>query len=143
MSMKQGEGKALLQEAWNKAQNRIKGYHIHIYENGRVYHGTARLMAETMQKVFPDDIGKIYDVGIVGPHSKENVEIDIKPQSFGKIVKWMQMNNFDLSILIHPDTGDDLHDHLNAAMWIGEPVPFQESFFQKLKQQRRANKIKP
>jgi aromatic ring-cleaving dioxygenase len=33
------------------------------------------------------------------------------------------MNKGPLSVLVHPNTGDGLHDHTLGAIWMGEKLP--------------------
>jgi aromatic ring-cleaving dioxygenase len=35
------------------------------------------------------------------------------------------LNREDLSILVHPLTGDSVADHTRFALWLGSPVPLR------------------
>ena len=41
----------------------------------------------------------------------------------GSIVEWLTLNHGTLDIFFHPNTGDALRDHRDAAMWIGHSHP--------------------
>ena len=41
---------------------------------------------------------------------------------FATLVPWLALNRRDLTILVHPETGDDLADHSTHAMWLGESL---------------------
>ncbi len=43
-------------------------------------------------------------------------------QLFAEFVPWLRVNHGDLAILIHPRTGDDLADHTDHALWLGEKL---------------------
>ena len=112
----------------------VKGYHIHIYfESGKASETAARELAETINAVFSSEVEGVHKIGKAGPHAHENYGVHVSKEGFGKIVPWLQLNSQGLSILIHPDTGDDLKDHLEASMWLGTPVNYNMAFFDKLK----------
>jgi len=52
------------------------------------------------------------------------------------------MNAGKFSILVHPNTGDDIKDHLETALWIGRETPMNMDFFDRLKA-RHAKKFTP
>jgi DOPA 4,5-dioxygenase len=35
------------------------------------------------------------------------------------VVGWLALNHGTLDVFVHPNTGDPLHDHRDAASWIG------------------------
>jgi len=41
---------------------------------------------------------------------------------FGRFVPWLALNHQGLSVLIHPETGDDPIDHSEYALWLGEKL---------------------
>ena len=59
--------------------------------------------------------------------------MDIKPESFGKVVSWLQLNSNGLSILVHPRTGDELKDHLELPLWLGKQRELNPAYFAQLK----------
>ncbi len=139
--------KDFLKEQWEKAAGKITGYHIHIYFDDKNDFSAfdATNVAENLRALFPDETDGPDVIGKIGPHTKPNVEVDIiKPESFGKIVMWLQMNNpQNLSILVHPRTGDELKDHLGTALWLGEPVPFNDRFFDMVRKHQDAQNKPP
>ncbi len=131
--------KNTLSDMWNKEAASIKGYHIHIYTPSPFDSFDARLMIDALEKLFPEHVKGVYDVKVVGPHTQKNIEVDITSEGFAEVVQWLQMNNpANLSVLVHPDTGDDIRDHLQAAMWIGHETPMNMEFFDRLKARREA-----
>ena len=128
--------------SFNKAASDVRNYHVHIYfEAGTAgWAGmtgvTAEEVAATLKKKFPDMVGRISKVAAQGPHTKPNYAISLKPEGFAQVVQFLQLNRNDLSILVHPHTGDEIFDHKEAALWLGEPVALNESFFAAILQQR-------
>jgi DOPA 4,5-dioxygenase len=49
---------------------------------------------------------------------------------FGKIVPWLMLNRQGLDILVHPETGDDLQDHRDNALWLGEKLKLRLEMFE-------------
>jgi DOPA 4,5-dioxygenase len=49
-----------------------------------------------------------------------NAHIDRR--DLGVVAYWLMRHHGPHSILIHPNTGDDLADHTRHALWLGEPL---------------------
>jgi DOPA 4,5-dioxygenase len=58
----------------------------------------------------------------VGPHTKAMFRVAFKGRMLRLILNHLMLNNRGLSILFHPETGNDLKDHTESATWIGSPV---------------------
>ena len=110
----------MLKDAWKKSVNNIRGYHIHIYydQNDPQSEFTAQGLSQAVINTFDEENLIRHEVGVVGPHINPNIELDIKPDAFGKILQYLQMNNYGLSIVVHPETGDVTKDHLENSIWI-------------------------
>lgn len=109
----------------------VFGYHVHIYfDHGSSSEKDACILTEHAQAVSGELINEIirYDE-LVGPHTKPNYALHIKKAGFAEIVGDLQLYNNGLSILIHPETGDDEVDHADRAMWIGKPVELNMEYF--------------
>ena len=39
------------------------------------------------------------------------------------MLSWLALNRGDLTVFVHPNTGQDLEDHRDRALWLGEQVP--------------------
>ncbi len=116
---------------FNFAARQASEYHVHIYfEAGKDSEWQADLLAMDLQILFRKDVSDLHRVGKIGPHTQNNISLDITPESFGKVVAWLQLVNPGLSILVHPRTGDEVFDHKKAALWLGQPVAFNERFFE-------------
>ena len=50
-------------------------------------------------------------------------QVTFLPQQFGAVVPWLMLNREGLAILVHPTTGDDVADHTEHALWLGEKLP--------------------
>lgn len=65
----------------------------------------------------------------IGPHPTPMFEINFPKELFTDVVLWLMKARGDLSVLVHELTGNDLYDHTQAAMWLGEAVPLDYSRF--------------
>jgi DOPA 4,5-dioxygenase len=45
------------------------------------------------------------------------------PAQLGALHSWFVQNRGPCSVLIHPNTGNDVADHTTHATWLGEKVP--------------------
>lgn len=79
------------------------------------------------QKVF---VGQMIPEPI-GPHPVPMFEINFPKELFTEVVLWLMKARGDLSVLVHELTGDDLYDHTQAAMWLGDAVALDYERFKK------------
>ncbi|KAI9218210.1 DOPA-like domain-containing protein, partial [Blastocladiella britannica] len=101
-------------------------YDVHIYwlPSSKAQYEEAMALKAKAQELFPQLWhGKMWDRPI-GPHPYNMFEIDIHNAiDFATFVPWIALNHGNLSVLVHPQTGDDVRDHTVHAIWIGQPVP--------------------
>ena len=51
-------------------------------------------------------------------------EVDtFTPHTTGVLFSWLAVHRGPLSVLIHPNTGDDYRDHTELPIWMGQPWP--------------------
>ncbi|RLV86015.1 hypothetical protein JA9_001486 [Meyerozyma sp. JA9] len=75
-------------------------------------------------------VKKLKDHKVIGPHVTHFWEVDVvRPEIFVRLLSWFQLYHGTLSVLIHPQTGEDLLDHTSRALWLGKPLPIIESVF--------------
>jgi aromatic ring-cleaving dioxygenase len=107
----------------------ISGYHAHIY-----YDGETQPLADQLRS----DIRANFDVSIgrwrnreVGPHPASMYLVGFGPGLFADFVPWLALNRRGLDILVHPETGDDLVDHTDFALWLGQTRKIKEESFKR------------
>lgn len=102
---------------------RITGYHAHVY-----YDPGTRPIAERLRHAlsegFTVTLGRWHDVP-VGPHPVSMYQVAFPAAEFARLVPWLMLNRGGLSILVHPETGDDYEDHARHALWLGTPLPLK------------------
>lgn len=96
---------------------KIKGYHAHVYFDATTL-DAARTLCETVRDEFGAEMGRIHQRA-VGPHPMWSCQLAFPPAAFADIMPWLALNRNGLIIFTHPDTGDDLVDHRDHAIWMG------------------------
>ena len=96
---------------------RIKGYHAHIYFDASTI-DQARKLCEDAAKLFPLRMGRVHERP-VGPHPDWSCQLAFEPEYIGVVLPWLALHRDGLVVFLHPDTGDDLKDHTDYAIWMG------------------------
>lgn len=66
----------------------------------------------------------------IGPHYHLFWEVDVaRVDVFAKVLSWFVQHHGSLSVLIHPQTGFDLKDHTDHALWLGERKEIKTAVF--------------
>jgi len=95
----------------------ITGYHAHVYYDAASKQKAARLR-EALDGAFDVKLGRWHDRPI-GPHPRGSYQIAFAPELFGRIVPWLALNRAGLTVFLHPETGNDIPDHTDRAIWLG------------------------
>jgi DOPA 4,5-dioxygenase len=99
----------------------IQSYHAHIYFRTPEERSRALALREQIGERFGVQLGRVHDVP-VGPHSVAMYQVAFAVDVFPVLVPWLLLNRQPLSVLVHPNTGRALDDHLQHALWLGEPL---------------------
>jgi DOPA 4,5-dioxygenase len=97
----------------------IQTWHAHIY-----FDATTRDAAWQFRQEIATHFGDALELGRfhekpVGPHPKWSYQLAFERAQFTDIVEWLTLNHGALDVFLHPNTGDSLRDHRDAAVWIG------------------------
>lgn len=102
------------------ATGRITGYHAHVYFSSQ---------SETLAGEFRDCLASRFDVTLgrwhhkpIGPHPSAMYLVAFAPSELAELLPWLMLNRRGLVILVHPETGDDVADHTEHALWMGGPL---------------------
>ncbi len=98
-------------------------YHAHVYYRPETREAAAALRGK-METRFTVRLGRWHDA-LVGPHTRSMYQVAFAPAEFARLVPWLMLNRGPLDVLVHPETGDDLVDHRDHAMWMGERLPLR------------------
>ena len=106
---------------------RIKGYHAHIYYDPQTRGRAERLRAAIGER-FSARLGSWHDEP-VGPHPVAMYQVAFASEELTSLVPWLMLNRDGLTILLHPETGDDYRDHTAHAAWFGAVLPLRVEVF--------------
>jgi aromatic ring-cleaving dioxygenase len=101
----------------------IEGYHAHIYYDAATKSVAARVR-EGIGANFSVRLGRWHDKP-VGPHPVSMYQVAFAVEEFPRLVPWLMLHREGLSVLVHPETGNEYDDHAEFAAWLGEPIPLK------------------
>jgi len=96
----------------------IQGYHAHVYFDADTV-DRARALCEAARDRFPLKMGRVHERP-VGPHPMWSCQLAFDTELFGEVVPWLSQNRDGLIVFLHALSGDDLKDHTDLAIWMGE-----------------------
>ena len=107
----------------SRATNAIRDWHAHVY-----FDGGTRDAAWRLREVIERELGTRIAMGRfherpVGPHPMWSYQLAFDATQFSHVVGWLALNHGALDVLVHPNTGDDLRDHRDSALWLGKSYP--------------------
>jgi len=114
----------------NNTPQAITGFHVHVYFDPptRV---TALAVRDGLAERFDVELGRIHGRPM-GPHPKSMYQVKFAPSEFSALVQWLMLNHAGLDVLIHPETGDDVADHTEQALWLGQKLDLNIDFLRKI-----------
>lgn len=97
----------------------IESWHAHVYFDARS-RDAAFALRDVVAAHFGDkvSIGRFHERP-VGPHPQWSFQVAFPPGELAAVVSWLTLNHGTLDVFLHPNTGDQLRDHRDRAMWIG------------------------
>ncbi|KAI0125522.1 DOPA-like domain-containing protein [Xylariales sp. AK1849] len=121
------------------------GFDVHVYyfQSNNEQSAYARQLHDYIRREFPDLRAHQFFDGPAGPHPVATFQVDLlSPLQFGAFVPWIAVYRGPCSVLVHPNTDttgmdlmqkteEEVHNHTDRAMWIGDKVPLDTSFFGK------------
>ena len=107
--------------------SKIKAYHAHIYFDAASL-AQARRLCEDCRDKFGVEMGRVHEKP-VGPHPDWSCQLAFPPDLFADVVPWLALNRAGLVVFVHPETGDELKDHTEYALWMGDIRPLDHSLF--------------
>jgi aromatic ring-cleaving dioxygenase len=108
---------------------RFDYFHSHIYysENSKP---VAEKFYQLLKEKFPNvlRLSAMHDV-LMGPHPFWMFEADFKAENFMDVIQFLSEHRGELSILIHPLSGNAVLDHTDYAMFLGKKEDLNLSIF--------------
>jgi aromatic ring-cleaving dioxygenase len=109
----------------------IKDWHSHVYFDAAT-RDAAWALRERIEKEFDIQMGRFHEKP-VGPHPMFSYQVTVRNDQIGPMISWLVLNHGDLIVFSHPNTGQDLEDHRDRAVWVGKSVPLLLDIFTKKK----------
>lgn len=108
-------------------------FHFHIYyELNEVEIEKAKSLVKDLTEMDDIQIGRFWDKP-VGPHPVGSCQITVSDKKFYEMTQWFLLNRKGLSIFVHALSGDNIIDHTDYVMWIGNSYKLNLDFFEKIK----------
>jgi DOPA 4,5-dioxygenase len=97
----------------------IDSWHAHVY-----FDATRRDAAWALREVITTELAGLIEMGRfhekpVGPHPMWSYQLAFAAANFSHVVGWLALNHGALDVFVHPNTGDELRDHRDSALWLG------------------------
>ncbi len=107
----------------------ISGYHAHVYFDETTFE-QASALCDRAGEQFALSVGRKHQKP-VGPHPMWSCQLAFEPNLFGEVIPWLALHREGLTVFIHPETGDNLKDHTDHAIWMGSIEPLNLDLFLK------------
>jgi aromatic ring-cleaving dioxygenase len=109
----------------------VQNWHAHVYFDAG-HRDAAWTLREQIEARFEGklQLGRFHERP-VGPHPLWSYQLAFDRAHFSEIVEWLTLNHGALDVFMHPNTGDDLRDHRDAAVWIGHSHTLKLEVFNK------------
>lgn len=97
----------------------IASWHAHVYFD-EATRDAARAFRDSIVGRFGEriEMGRFHERP-VGPHPMWSYQVAFAPAQLAEILAWLALNHGALDLFVHPNTGDQLRDHRDSAIWIG------------------------
>jgi DOPA 4,5-dioxygenase len=99
----------------------IKDWHAHVYFDP-ASRDAAWALRERIERTFDIDMGRFHEKP-VGPHPRFSYQVHFRNDQLAPLISWLTLNRGDLTVFVHPNTGEALEDHRDRAVWLGQQVP--------------------
>ncbi|MFM1816266.1 MAG: hypothetical protein RLZ98_2961 [Pseudomonadota bacterium] len=106
---------------------KIAGWHAHVYFDADS-RDKARRLCEKASRTLGILMGRMHERP-VGPHPDWSCQLTVPADRFDEVIPWLALNRDGLNILVHPETGNSLHDHRDHAIWMGAVRPLDFTQF--------------
>jgi DOPA 4,5-dioxygenase len=107
--------------------NEIQSWHAHVYFDAETA-GKARRLCETARDRLGVEMGRVHEKQ-VGPHPMWSCQLAFRHSDLADVLSWLALNRDGLIVFAHPQTGDDMADHAEHAVWMGGYLPLKLEVF--------------
>ncbi len=105
----------------------IRDYHFHLY-----FTETDRASAAALRERLAQQRAFVVKVGLLreapfGPHPVGQFLATVPVADLEAAVRWFMFHHGEHSVLIHPNSGQDILDHTARALWLGRQLALDHS----------------
>ena len=99
-------------------------FHAHIYFTAATRE-RAVAFRDKLLAAFPRDLLQVYRLfdQPIGPHPVGMFEADFHAPAFDRVVDYLRAERDGLDILVHQNTEDEVWNHSEGALWLGDVQP--------------------
>jgi DOPA 4,5-dioxygenase len=105
----------------------IENWHAHVYFDAAT-RDAAWALRQRIESELEIEMGRFHEKP-VGPHPMFSYQVTVSNAQFATVMSWLAINHGELIVFVHPNTGHDLEDHRDRAIWIGTSVPLKLDMF--------------
>ena len=101
----------------------ITDFHAHIYYDPVATRERAARLREAIAATFPEAIVGRWHDELVGPHLRSMYQVAFPSTMLASFLPWLMFNRGELTVLLHPESGNAYLDHTAHAAWLGDKLP--------------------
>ena len=105
----------------------ITHWHAHVYYDASSL-DLAEQVCQQAVAALPIEQGRMHRKP-VGPHPLWSCQLSFAPADLGTVLTWLSLHHQGLTVFVHPNTGNDLVDHRDRAIWVGDSVRLNLGMF--------------
>ncbi len=107
----------------------IEDWHVHVYYGPETKASAEAIRADVEQHLPGLKLGRMHD-GPVGPHPEGSFQVLIPNGRLAEAASWFALNRRGHTILLHPNTSDNLKDHRDYPIWFGAAPKINYEMFE-------------
>ncbi len=107
----------------------ISEYHAHIYYDPPTTRDRAERLRARVAAEFPAPSSGAGTMSWSGRIRSRCFRSRFRATLLDAFLPWLMLNRDGLSVLLHPETGDDYRDHSAHAAWLGAALPLRLDVF--------------
>ena len=105
----------------------VQRFHFHVYYE-KEQRKEANALIDKVSRFDYVAVGRMHDKAL-GPHPVGSCQLTVDRNHFLELTLWLMQNRGSLSIFVHHLSGDDLIDHTDYVMWLGDSNQLNTSMF--------------
>jgi DOPA 4,5-dioxygenase len=105
----------------------FEAFHAHVYFD-EATSDMAKAICQAAGEAFTLTVGRHHEKP-VGPHPRWSCQLAFSRAQLEPLVQWLETHRQGLTVFTHALSGQDLKDHTDHVLWLGEPVALKLEVF--------------